>query len=71
MLVGVGGLVLGVWGIRSVLVPAGVAYVTTVELMLSLVILIVLYGLLGRLVWEMIQGGAPAPGGDSGGERKP
>jgi hypothetical protein len=44
---GVGSLVLGVWGIRSILEP-GISYVTAIDLMLSLVILILLGGIIGR-----------------------
>ena len=45
---GIGGLVLGVWGIRSILVPGGPPYVTAVDLLLSMVILILLGGIVGR-----------------------
>jgi hypothetical protein len=36
-----GALVLGVWGIRSILTPSGVDYMTSVDLALSLVIIFV------------------------------
>lgn len=48
LLVGVGSLVLGIWGVRSILVPQPVPVVTSVDLYLSLVILFVLLGLLLR-----------------------
>jgi hypothetical protein len=44
----VGSLVLGVWGIRSILVPGGPPYVTAVDLALSLVILLLLGGIILR-----------------------
>jgi hypothetical protein len=45
LLIGIGGLVLGIWGVRSVLVPSSLSVVTSVDLALSLVILILLLGL--------------------------
>jgi hypothetical protein len=45
LIVGIGSLVLGIWGVRSVLVPSSIGVVTSVDLALSLVILIVLLGL--------------------------
>jgi hypothetical protein len=44
-LVGIGSLVLGVWGIRSVLVPSGLGVVTSIDITLSLVIMLLLFGL--------------------------
>jgi len=44
-LLGLGSLVLGVWGVRSVLVPNGFGAVTAVDIALSLVILLLLVGL--------------------------
>ena len=35
-------LVLGVWGIRSILIPPGINYMTAVDLALSVVIIFVL-----------------------------
>src|SRR5205823_2249996 len=48
LLLGVGSLVLGVWGIRAILVPGGPPYVTAVDLALSLVILLLLGGIIVR-----------------------
>jgi hypothetical protein len=42
LVVNAGALVLGVWGIRSILVPSSIAYITAVDLALSLVIIFVL-----------------------------
>lgn len=47
-LVGIGSLVLGVWGIRSVLVPSGLGVVTSIDISLSLVIMLLLFGLTVR-----------------------
>jgi len=49
LLLGVGGLILGVWGIRSVLVNQPLPGVSAVDLALSLVILFLLLGLAIRL----------------------
>lgn len=45
LIVGVGSLVLGIWGVRSVLVPQPIPVVTSIDLALSVVILFVLLGL--------------------------
>lgn len=50
LLLGVGSLVLGVWGIRAILVPGVPPYVTAVDLALSLVILLLLGGIIARAV---------------------
>jgi hypothetical protein len=42
---GIGGLILGVWGIRSILMPQGVSPVTAIDLALSWLILLLLLGL--------------------------
>src|SRR4051812_32396164 len=42
LVVGVGSLVLGVWGIRSVLVPGSITYTTVVDLSLAVVLLFLL-----------------------------
>ena len=52
LLLGVGSLVLGVWGIRGILVPGGPPYITAVDLALSLVILILLAGIMARGVLQ-------------------
>jgi hypothetical protein len=48
LIVGVGSLILGIWGVRSVLVPSSLSVVTSIDLALSVVILFVLLGLLLR-----------------------
>ncbi|MCA9864490.1 MAG: hypothetical protein R2853_06570 [Thermomicrobiales bacterium] len=48
LIVGVGSLVIGIWGVRSILVPQPIPVVTGVDLSLSVVILFVLLGLLLR-----------------------
>ena len=48
LIFGVGSLVIGIWGVRSILVPQPIAVVTSVDLYLSVVILFVLLGLLLR-----------------------
>jgi hypothetical protein len=48
LLLGVGSLVLGVWGIRSILVPGALSYGTAVDLALSFVILLLLGGIIAR-----------------------
>lgn len=48
LVVGIGGLVLGIWGVRSVLVPQPIPVVTSIDLALSVVILFVLVGLVVR-----------------------
>jgi hypothetical protein len=45
LIVGIGSLILGVWGVRSVLVPSSLPVVTSVDLALSVIILFVLLGL--------------------------
>jgi len=47
-LVGIGSMVMGVWGIRTVLVPSGLGVVTAVDISLSLVIMLLLFGLTVR-----------------------
>ncbi|MBA2596757.1 MAG: hypothetical protein H0V00_09065 [Chloroflexia bacterium] len=45
LLIGVGSLILGIWGVRSVLVPSSLPMVTSIDLALSMIILFVLLGL--------------------------
>lgn len=45
---GFGGLILGVWGIRSVLMPQSIGKVTAIDLALSWLILLLLLGLAVR-----------------------
>jgi hypothetical protein len=42
LVINVGGLILGIWGLRSILTPTSVTYVTAVDLSLSVVILFLL-----------------------------
>jgi hypothetical protein len=44
LLIGIGSLILAIWGVRSVLVPSGLSVVTSIDLALSLVILLMLFG---------------------------
>jgi hypothetical protein len=48
LVLGIGGLILGVWGVRSVLMPQPVPAVTTIDLALSWVIFLLLVGLVLR-----------------------
>jgi hypothetical protein len=48
LLLGMGSLILGIWGVRSVLVPRMMQVVTSVDLALSIIILFVLLGLTVR-----------------------
>ncbi len=57
LLVGVGGLVLGVWGVRSILLTGAPPYITAVDLLLSGVILLLLYGIAIRVVLALRRGG--------------
>lgn len=50
VVVGVGSLVIGIWGVRSILVPQPIPVITSIDLALSLVILFVLLGLAVRVV---------------------
>jgi hypothetical protein len=61
--VGAGGLILGVWGIRTIILPSGVTYTTAVELALAVVLLFLLGGVSIRVLlslWERNQ--LPLPG---------
>ena len=44
LIVGIGSLILGIWGVRSVLVPSSLPVVTSIDLALSVIILFVLLG---------------------------
>jgi hypothetical protein len=50
LVMGAGGLVLGVWGIRSMLVPGSISYATVVDIALSLVITFLLSALSVRVL---------------------
>src|SRR5262249_46391758 len=52
LFLGLGGLILGVWGIRGILLAGGPPYVTVVDLLLSGVILILLAGMLVRVTFH-------------------
>lgn len=52
LFLGLGGLILGVWGIRGVLLAGGPPYVTAVDLLLLGVILILLAGMLMRVTFQ-------------------
>ena len=67
LFVGSGGLVLGVWGVRSVLVPGSISYTTAVDLLLSMVILILLGGITVRATLFIMRSrvtGHSSPGAD-------
>jgi hypothetical protein len=55
LFLGLGGLILGVWGIRGVLLAGGPPYVTAVDLLLSGVILVILAGMLVRVTFHFRQ----------------
>ena len=52
LFLGLGSLILGVWGIRAVLLAGGPPYVTAVDLLLSGVILVMLAGMLVRVTFH-------------------
>lgn len=59
---GFGGLILGVWGIRSILMPQSIGTVTAVDLALSWLILLLLLGLALRTAMHFLrQGEVPLP----------
>jgi hypothetical protein len=53
LLLGVGGFILAIWGIRSVLMPEALPVVTAVDLALSGVILLLLLGLAARVALHL------------------
>ena len=57
LLVGVGSVVLSVWGVRQILIADAPPAITAVDLLLSGVILILLYGIAIRVVLELRRGG--------------
>ena len=62
LLLGIGGLILGVWGVRSVLMPQPVPAVTTIDLALSWVIFLLLIGMAVRAVMHFYRhSDLPAP----------
>jgi hypothetical protein len=65
-----GGLVLGVWGVRSILLPGNPAYLTAVDLTLSVVILFLLGTIAVRALQFCYQRSAwPASSGNDGGKQ--
>lgn len=61
---GLSGLILGVWGSRWMLTAGGPPYVTTVDLLLAGVILILLAGLLVRVTFEYGKRRVDGPAGE-------
>jgi hypothetical protein len=57
LVVGLGSVVLSVWGVRQILVADAPPAITAVDLLLSGVILVLLYGLAIRLLLELRRGG--------------
>jgi hypothetical protein len=57
LLVGVGSVVLSVWGVRQILIADAPPAITAVDLLLSGVILILLYGIAIRVLLELRRGG--------------
>jgi hypothetical protein len=52
LIFGVGSLILAVWGIRSVLIPVSLPVTTSVDMALSVIILVVLLSLIVRAAWH-------------------
>jgi hypothetical protein len=61
LLIGVGSLILGIWGVRSVLVPSSLSVVSSIDLALSVIILFVLLGLSMRVARHFQQQSALPP----------
>lgn len=55
LVLGVGGLILGIWGVRSILVPQPVPTITAIDLALSTVILLILLGLTVRTALHFLE----------------
>ena len=55
LVINAGALIIGIWGIRSVLTPANLTYVTAVDLSLSVVILFLLGAITVRAVIFLYQ----------------
>lgn len=53
LLLGVGGLILAIWGVRAILMPETLPVITAVNLALSAVILLLLIGLAGRIALHL------------------
>jgi hypothetical protein len=63
LFLGLGSLILGVWGIRGVLLAGGPPYLTAVDLSLSGVILVILAGMLVRVTFHFRDRRTSAPSG--------
>ena len=62
LFIGSGSLVIGVWGVRAILVPGFPTYVTAVDLSLSIVILFLLSAIIVRLaIFLYSRGRLPKP----------
>jgi len=62
LIINVGGLILGVWGIRAILTPSNFVHLTAVDLSLSMVILFLLGAITVRmLMWCHEKAGRPLP----------
>jgi hypothetical protein len=75
LLLGIGGLILGIWGVRSVVVPSAPSHINVVDLALAFVILVLLVALSLRVahhVYRLNQGTSPTvtteTAGDTGTE---
>ena len=64
LLLGIGGIILGIWGVRSVVVQSQLPDVTLIDLMLSLIIMLLLAALAVRVARHFYQqsGLGPSPG---------
>jgi hypothetical protein len=60
LLFGIGGIILAVWGIKRVLVPVPLPVLTTVDMALSVIILLLLVGLSIRAAWHVSTGSDPS-----------
>ena len=59
LMLGIGGLILGIWGVRSVVVPSAPSHINVVDLALAFVILVLLVALsvrVARHVYRLTQG---------------
>lgn len=61
-LLSIGGIVIGVWGVRSILVPSSVSVITAIDIALSMVIFFLLLGIGFRIVKHLFhQSDLPDP----------
>ena len=61
LVINVGSLILGIWGIRSILTPSSVSYLTALDLSLSVVILFLLGAITVRALLHVHERGAAGP----------